>query len=241
MTTKVLVIALASNLDITGELSSILGPGYEITLLRGADRQKLDMALDGRTQYGIVHIQACGGVSKLVADDGWVPEAELVTLVESQACLQFVVVAACDSYELVGGLHNALHVPCVGYNAPIDDRAAVEFSRAFYRAWKRSGDVALAVDRGRESLAVLYPSEAPKVRLINGDMVTPSAFGACMGRIDERLEAMGAQLVGIEERLDRMDAYPRRWLYVGLLLGVLLIVAQVGTPFLNAALIRIGP
>ena len=49
--------------------------------------------------------------------------------------------------------------------------------------------------------------------------------------------AMGAQLVGIEERLDRMDAYPRRWLYVGLLLGVLLIVAQVGTPFLNAALI----
>ena len=50
-----------------------------------------------------------------------------------------------------------------------------------------------------------------------------------------------AQLVGIEERLDRMDAYPRRWLYVGLLLGVLLIVAQVGTPFLNAALIQVGP
>ena len=53
--------------------------------------------------------------------------------------------------------------------------------------------------------------------------------------------SMGAQLVGIEERLDRMDAYPRRWLYVGLLLGVLLIVAQVGTPFLNAALIQVGP
>ena len=35
--------------------------------------------------------------------------------------------------------------------------------------------------------------------------------------------------------------YPRRWLYVGLLLGVLLIVAQVGTPFLNAALIHLGP
>ena len=50
--------------------------------------------------------------------------------------------------------------------------------------------------------------------------------------------AMGAQLVGINQRLDRMDAYPRRWLYVGLLLGVLLIVAQVGTPFLNAALIH---
>ena len=108
-----------------------------------------------------------------------------------------------------------------------------------------------AVDRGREALAVLYPSEAPKVRLINGDMVTPGAFGACMGKIDERLDRMSqglallsqssalltAQLVGIEERLDRMDKYPRRWLYVGLLLGVLLIVAQVGTPFLNAALL----
>ena len=54
-----------------------------------------------------------------------------------------------------------------------------------------------------------------------------------MGKIDERLDAMGAQLVGINQRLDRMDAYPRRWLYVGLLLGVLLIVAQVGTPFLT--------
>jgi hypothetical protein len=64
-TTKVLVIALASNLYITGELSSVLGPGYEVTLLRGADRQKLDMALDGRAQYGIVHILAHGGVSTL--------------------------------------------------------------------------------------------------------------------------------------------------------------------------------
>ena len=46
-----------------------------------------------------------------------------------------------------------------------------------------------------------------------------------------------ATLAGINQRLDRMDKYPRRWLYVGLLLGVLLIVAQVGTPFLNAALL----
>ena len=69
----------------------------------------------------------------------------------------------------------------------------------------------------------------------------PAAFGAGVTKIDGRPDRMGAQLVGIEERLDRMDKYPRRWLYVGLLLGVLLIVAQVGTPFLNAALIRIGP
>ena len=102
-------------------------------------------------------------------------------------------------------------------------------------------DAGQALDRGREALAVLYPTEAGKVRLLNGDMVTPSAFGACIGKIDERLDAVGAQLVGINQRLDRMEAYPRRWLYVGLLLGVLLIVAQLGTPFLNAALIHPAP
>jgi hypothetical protein len=72
------------------------------------------------------------------------------------------------------------------------------------------------VDRGREALAVLFPSEAGKVRLLNGDMVTPSAFGACIGRIDERLE-------GIEGRLDRIERVPERWLVVGV--AVLLLVA----------------
>jgi hypothetical protein len=71
----------------------------------------------------------------------------------------------------------------------------------------------------RAALAVLYPSEAGKVRLLNGDMVTPAAFGVCIGRIDERLNVMGSELAGINQRLDRMDAYPRRWLYVGLLLA----------------------
>ena len=86
---------------------------------------------------------------------------------------------------------------------------------------------------GRETLAVLYPTEAGKVRLLNGDMVTPGAFGACMGKIDERLDQLSIEVAGINQRLDRMDAYPRRWLYVGLLLGVWLLVAQVGTPFLT--------
>ena len=49
---------------------------------------------------------------------------------------------------------------------------------------------------------------------------------------------MGAQLVGIEERLERIEGVPERWLIVGVVLVALLIVAQVGTPFLNAALIH---
>jgi hypothetical protein len=83
----------------------------------------------------------------------------------------------------------------------------------------------------------LFPTEAGNVRLHNGDMVMSGEFDVYMGRIDALLTDLHAQLAGINRRLDRMDAYPRRWLYVGLLLGVLLIVAQVGTPFLNAALL----
>jgi hypothetical protein len=139
-----------------------------------------------------------------------VSEAELVTLIESQDCLQLIVVVACDSYELVGGIHNALHVPCIGYNAQIDDRAAVEFSQAFYRAWRRNGDLDLAVERGRESLAVLYPTEAPKERLINGDMVTPTNFSACMDEVRETLAGVEGRLGKIEERLARIEGLPQR-------------------------------
>ena len=85
-------------------------------------------------------------------------EAELVSLISAQKALQFVVLACCNGYETAGGIHNALHVPVVAYNAPIEDRAAVEFARGFYRSWRRDRDVGQAVDRGREALAVLYPS-----------------------------------------------------------------------------------
>ena len=67
-------------------------------------------------------------------------------------------------------------------------------------------------------------------------MVTPGAFGACMGKIDARLDQMGGDVAGINQRLDRIEAVPERWLIVGVVLVALLIVAQVGTPFLNAAM-----
>ena len=107
-----------------------------------------------------------------------------MSLISAQKALQFVVLACCNGYETAGGIHDALHVPVVAYNAPITDRAAVEFARGFYRSRRRERDVGQAVDRGCEALAVLFPTEAGKVRLLNGDMVTPSAFGACMGKID---------------------------------------------------------
>src|SRR5574343_663875 len=142
--------------------------------------------------------------------DGPLPEPELSSMSESQAALQCVIVSACDSYELVGGLHNALHVPCIGYNAPVDDRAAVEFSRAFYRAWRRAGDVEQAMERGRESLAILFPGEAQKVRMINGDMVTPAAWNTCMENVRGELATMGERLGRIESRLDLIEGVPKR-------------------------------
>ena len=179
---------------------------------RAANRQTVELVLDGAVQFGIVHILAHGATS--VPDSGGerMSEAEIVSLISSQKALQFVFLACCNGYKAAGGIHNALHVPVVAYNAPIEDRAAVEFVRGFYRSWRRERDVGTGGGSGREALAMLFPTEAGKVRLGNGDMVTPSAFGAWMGKIDARMDAMGAQLAEINQRLDRMDAYPRRWL-----------------------------
>jgi len=239
--TRVLVLSSGSGLDIAGELGAVLGAGFEVSLVRAANRQTVELVFDGAVQFGIVHILAHGSTSVLDFGGERMSEAELVSLISAQKALQFVVLACCNGYETAGGIHNALHVPVVAYNAPIEDRAAVEFARGFYRSWRRDQNVGQAVDRGREALAVLFPTEAGKVRLLNGDMVTPSAFGACMGKIDARLDQLVGDVAGINQRLDRMDQYPRRWLYVGLLLGLLLIAAQLGTPFLNAAMIHLGP
>jgi hypothetical protein len=41
--------------------------------------------------------------------------------------------------------------------------------------------------------------------------------------------------------LERIEGVPKRWLIIGVALIVVLIIAQVGTPFLNAAMIHLGP
>ena len=83
----------------------------------------------GRSQYDIVHILAHGATSVLEFGGERMSEAELVSLISAQKALQFVVLACCNGYETAGGIHNELHVPVVAYNAPIEDRAAVEFAR----------------------------------------------------------------------------------------------------------------
>ena len=128
--TRVLVLSSGSGLDIAGELGAVLGAGFEVSLVRAANRQTVELVFDGAVQFGIVHILH-GSTSVLDFGDERMSEAELVSLISAQKALQFVVLACCNGYETAGGIHNALHVPVVAYNAPIEDRAAVEFAAAF--------------------------------------------------------------------------------------------------------------
>ena len=88
-------ISSGNGLDITGELGAVLGPGFEVSLVRAANRQTVELALDGAVQFGIVHILAHGvaSLTASVLDFGGerMSEAELVSLMSSQKALQFVV------------------------------------------------------------------------------------------------------------------------------------------------------
>ncbi len=240
MATKILIVQLTTErkLDLASELVAALGDGMQIDLLRGADRQKLDMALS-KNQYAGVHIAGDGASSLLNCTDGLMPEAEFITMIEAQKTLRFVLLSACDSYEMAAGVHNALHVPVISYAQPIDDRAAVEFARAFYRNWKRDGRVEAAVARGRDALTVLYPDEARKVKLIDGDMSSFSGLAVlraeiidAFGRFDERMDTMETKMNSFND-----SRHWRLQLAIVVLLAALL-VAQVLTPVLNGMLVH---
>jgi hypothetical protein len=163
---------------------------------RAANRQTVELVLDGAVQFGIVHILAHGATS--VPDSGGerMSEAEIVSLISSQKALQFVFLACCNGYKAAGGIHNALHVPVVAYNAPIEDRAAVEFVRGFYRSWRRERDVGTGggsgargagdavSDRGRQGATWQRGhGDALRVRGLDGeDRCADGRHGCAVGR-----------------------------------------------------------
>ncbi len=79
--TRVLVLASGNGLDVAGELGAVLGAGFEVSLVRAANRQTVELVLDGVTQFGIVHIQAHGATSVLDFGGERMREAELVSLI----------------------------------------------------------------------------------------------------------------------------------------------------------------
>ena len=70
---------------------------------RAANRQTVELALDGAVQFGIVHVLEHGiaSLTASVLDFGGerMSEAELVSLMRSQKALQFVFLACCNGYE----------------------------------------------------------------------------------------------------------------------------------------------
>ena len=74
---------------------------------RAANRQTVELVLDGAVQFGVVRILAHGvaSLTASVLDFGGerMSEAELVSLISAQKALQFVVLACCNGYETAGG------------------------------------------------------------------------------------------------------------------------------------------
>ena len=95
--TRVLVLSSGSppsplgtrgnGLDIAGELGAILGPGFEVSLVRAANRQTVELVLDGATQFGIVHILAHGAPSVMAFGDEQMSEGERVSLISARKAL----------------------------------------------------------------------------------------------------------------------------------------------------------
>ena len=76
-----MVSCVGNGLDIAGELGAVLGPGFEVSLVRAANRQTVELALDGAVQFGIVHVLAHGATSVLDFGGERMSEAELVSLI----------------------------------------------------------------------------------------------------------------------------------------------------------------
>ena len=67
---------------------------------RAANRQTVELVLDGAVQFGIVHVLAHGATSVLDFGGERMSEAELVSLMSFQKTLQFVFLACCNTSTL---------------------------------------------------------------------------------------------------------------------------------------------
>ena len=101
---------------------------------RAANRQTVELALDGAVQFGIVHVLEHGiaSLTASVLDFGGerMSEAELVSLMRSQKALQFVFLACCNGYEAacyscLRGRYWIASAMCAGWNRSLPARSAI--------------------------------------------------------------------------------------------------------------------
>lgn len=227
---RLLFIAPQSTLASGAELSRIAS-GNTLEVIDGLlDRAGLERALRN-AQADAVHFCGHGGKSILELGDGALDKADLVAMLENLATVKFIIINACDSLATGVAIHNALHVPVIAMDAPIEDKAAVRFAETFYRTYRRTGHVGGSFDTARETLLRLFPGQGQVPQLINGDMATSAAMGECMQYVRTEIGAMNVKLDAIGVTVDELKSQQSRTL---LILLILLLVAQLVTPWLNS-------
>lgn len=220
-------------LDTGAELARIAS-GNQINVCDGnVDRTKLELSLrDG--QFDVVHFAQHGSRRGLELTDGTLEVADLVSMLEPQKALKLLFVNACNSVATGIELHNAFHVPTVAHDAPINDRAAVAFAETFYRAW-RATDIGSAFERGIKTLQVRFPEEARTPQLINGDMADKACMDGLRAEMTRGFQALNTRMDGIEVAVTELNNGRSKGVAtMTITLLVLLLIAQVLTPVLNA-------
>lgn len=231
---RLLFIAPTSSVSAGAELARI-ATGHMVDVVDGLlDRAGLERALRAAV-YDAIHFCGHGAKSLLELSDGVMEAEDLAAMLDGQEAARFIIINACDSLSTGVVIHNALHVPVLAMDAPIEDRAAVRFAETFYRAYRRNGSVGEAFDTAKATLLRVFPTQAIVPVLINGDMATTVAIGDCMIYVKSELGTMHAKLDAIGATVDDLKDKQSR---TTLLLLVLLIVAQLMTPWLNSLLAR---
>lgn len=242
----ILFVAPQSNLAADAELAHIAA-GNQIDMCVGyVDRAKLALALGGR-EYEVVHFAQHGTRALLALSDGLLEAGELVAMLQArQHNLRFIVLNSCESIAAAITLHNALMIPVVAHNAPIDDAAAVRFAEAFYRNIAVGMSVEAAVEAARTVLLRIYPTEAGSPTLINGARASVADLGAKMDGLSHDMAGIrrevSAGFARVDARIDGLQLTGSRHVRIGakivIALLAVLTLAQILTPVFNSILAR---
>ncbi len=242
---RLLVVAPSQDgISTDAELPRVI-QGHEVWTVDGTvDRQKIEMAL-GQRQYEAVHFMQHGGVRVLQYADGLMEAGELVAMLRRQHGLQFVALNACDSIAVGVEIHNALDIPVVVHNAPVEDKAAVRFSEQFYRLLAAGQPLGEAVRGAVGVLTRLFPNQAAIPQLVNGNMAPVSAvrrLDDCLAGVRSDIDGLAVEMRSSFERFDgrleRVEATVNKnshtWARAQLVLLALLLLAQLATTMVNA-------
>lgn len=223
-----------------GELARTAG-GNSLEVCDGnVDRSKLESYLSGG-QFDVVHFAQHGNRLGLDLADGTLEVADLLSMLERQTALRLIFINACNSAATGITLHNAMHIPVIAHDAPIEDKAALAFAETFYRALRSPGvQIGTAFERGVHTLQARFRDDARTPQLINGDMADKQGLQKLSRDLDAAFQHFNTRLDRVEAKVDAMnDNRHRRLQTVIVALLAALLIAQTLTPLLNSLLIHL--